>query len=132
MTDLASTSKVKSFSQFWEEQTDSDMNATDEPGAITTPNLLQSHIAVTTSDILLESIADIAFLGILGPVRHIGGHKKAIQEFSQDVSHYATSQEAIAEFSGEIGPPHEYESEDQFVTRAKQTLKKMLKRRFRV
>lgn len=127
-----SPSKVKSFSQFWDEQTESDMNAADEPNAIITPNLLQSHITVTTSDILLESIADIAFFGILGPARHLGGHQKSIQKFSQDVSHYATSQEVIAEFSSEIGPPHEHESEDQFVARAKERLKKMLKRRFRV
>lgn len=130
--DLASTSKVKSFSQFWGERADTDIKVADESGAITTPDLLQSHITTTTSNILLESIADIALFGIPSTIRRLSGHKKPVQEFSQDVSHYATSQEVIDEFSREIGPPHEYENEEQFVTRAKQTLKQMLRKRFRV
>ena len=50
-------------------------------------------------------------------------------EFSNQVSELATSVEVINELSDEIGVPKNYETEDEFVERAKATLTKILKRK---
>ncbi|HHQ4520680.1 hypothetical protein AL345_09630 [Aeromonas caviae] len=50
-------------------------------------------------------------------------------EFSHKVSELATSAEVINELSDEIGVPKSYETEDEFVKRAKSTLTSILKRK---
>lgn len=49
--------------------------------------------------------------------------------FSHKVSELATSTEVITELSNEIGVPTSHETEDEFVKRAKLTMKKILKRK---
>ena len=50
-------------------------------------------------------------------------------DLSNKVSELATSVEVINELSDEIGVPKNYETEDEFVERAKATLTKILKRK---
>lgn len=50
-------------------------------------------------------------------------------ELSNKISELATSAEVINELSDEIGEPKNHETEDEFVERAKSTLKNILKRK---
>jgi len=55
--------------------------------------------------------------------------KNDAQEFSEKVSSLAVSSDVIDEFSSKIGLPKDNESEDEFVNRAKLTLKDILKKK---
>lgn len=130
--ELTATREVKSFSQFWEGQADECVKVADEFSAPTTPGLLQSHITMATSNILLEGALNSVLFGIPSTMKSLSQRREqSIQEFSRNVSNYATSHDVIAALSDEIGPPIEHEDEEQFVSRAKQALREILSRRFR-
>ena len=129
--ELIADKRTESFSQFWKEQEKQEVKFAGEPIALSTLGLLQSHITMATSSVLLESTLDLALFGIPGSIKRLRqGRKQSIQEFSQSVSNYATSQEVITALSSEIASPREHEDEEQFVSRAKQTLREILERRF--
>jgi hypothetical protein len=73
-------------------------------------------------------------LAITAKIRHemsVGGHKhelaiSQINEFSEKVSQLVHSESFIQNFSDSIGKPQPNESEDQFVGRAKNIMKKLL------
>jgi hypothetical protein len=130
-SELIPTGKVMNFSQFWEEQESQEprlSNADDEDfGFIST---VQSNITMTTSKILFKELSNIAFAGLIGYAGRTRSKEESIKEFSQEVSDYAVSKEVIVQLSNEIGPPHIHENEDQFVERAKQVMKQILKKKF--
>ena len=124
--------EAESFSQFWKGQADEGMKVADESSVPTTLGLLQSQITVATSNILLEGALDLALFGVPSTMKSfIRSREQSVQEFSQNVSSYATSQEVITALSNEIGPPGNHEDEEQFVNRAKQALREILTKRFR-
>lgn len=55
----------------------------------------------------------------------LASHSKAIK-FSHGVAEIVTSNDFISELSNEIGKPKKYESEDDFVKRAKESLRSLL------
>jgi hypothetical protein len=52
-----------------------------------------------------------------------------VEKFSTEVSKLAYSGEFLDEFSKDIGQPKENESEDEFVNRAKKTMKDLLRKK---
>ena len=123
----------ESFSQFWDKKKERENaeNALATPGLVST---LQSGIALATSSVLTTDLSSNALSAALGIAT--GGQNKskqvALEEFSQKVSDYASSEEVISTLSDEIGTPKEHESEDEFVDRAKTTLKNILRKKFRL
>lgn len=57
-----------------------------------------------------------------------GKKEKAADEFSNKVSQFVHSDEFIGELSKDIGTPKENESEDEFVSRAKDAMKNLLRK----
>lgn len=55
--------------------------------------------------------------------------KSKAQKFGEEAINIATSDEVINELSDKIGKPLEHESEDEFVIRSKETLKKILRKK---
>lgn len=53
--------------------------------------------------------------------------KSKASEFAREVKALASNQEFVAQLSKDIGEPKESETEDEFVNRAKQTMKNLLK-----
>ncbi|HYX16378.1 MAG TPA: hypothetical protein VE944_18815 [Nostoc sp.] len=54
------------------------------------------------------------------------------EKFSKEVSEYATSKEVISSLSKEIGEPNETEAEEDFIERASNVLRKILKEKFKI
>jgi hypothetical protein len=54
------------------------------------------------------------------------------EEFSKGVANYATSQEVISSLSEQIDKPKENETEQEFVERASNILRDILKKKFKV
>lgn len=52
------------------------------------------------------------------------------EKFSHEVTQFITSDEVITSLSREIGNPKQNETEDEFVTRASNILKKILEEKF--
>ena len=78
----------------------------------------------------LPSISDVSALiaSSISSLSVLGGQMslKQKEEFSTKVSSLAYSNEFIEELSSQIGKPQPDETEDEFVERAKSTMKKLL------
>jgi len=94
-----------------------------------------SKLAVTTaiSNILSTGLAANSISGL--PSNSIAGvtiaNKKQIasEKFSNDVSELVHSDDFLEEFSQNIGTPQENESEDEFVNRAKEAMRALLRKK---
>ncbi|MEH2113138.1 hypothetical protein [Nostoc sp.] len=54
------------------------------------------------------------------------------EKFSKEVSEYATSKEVIYSLSKKIGEPNETEAEEDFIERASNVLREILKEKFKI
>lgn len=91
---------------------------------------LQSSVALGVSHILSSSISS----GVIGSSLGFGisNQQEMIEKFSKEVAEYATSKEIISSLVKETGEPKRDETEDDFVERASQVLRSLLKRKFKV
>lgn len=121
------------FSQFLKENEEQEVakNILASSGLVST---LQADIALATSSVLATELSFNALSVALGIATVLPNKSKAaaLEEFSKKVSNYAASKEVISTLSDEIGTPKEDESEDEFVERAKTTLKNILRKKFRL
>lgn len=83
--------------------------------------------ASNTSLSSIETALTSAVNNLLNPTP-IPSNKK--QEFSKKVSKVVRDEEFISEFSDRLGVPSELETEDEFVERGSDVLRKMLYTRF--
>ncbi len=60
------------------------------------------------------------------------GNTQKVEEFSKGVANYATSGEVISSLSEKVGKPKENETEQEFVERASQILREILKKKFKI
>jgi hypothetical protein len=67
----------------------------------------------------VESAVELETIGSLG--------KTKACEFAGEVVALVSSKEFVSQLSDEIGEPYEFETESQFVERAKKTMKALLK-----
>lgn len=59
-------------------------------------------------------------------------NSQQIEKFSQEVASYATGDDVISSVSEQIGQPRENETEEEFVERASQVLREILKKKFKI
>jgi len=87
-------------------------------------NTDKAELAISTgiNNILVAS-------SVIGLFSGSGKKEKAAEEFSNKVSRFVHSDEFIGEFSKDIGIPKENESEDEFVSRAKDAMKNLLRKK---
>jgi|GEM_PF-5272256 len=55
-----------------------------------------------------------------------------LEKFSKEVANYATSDDLLSSISDQIGEPKENETEQEFVERASQILREVLKKKFKL
>ncbi|MCY7277607.1 MAG: hypothetical protein LH702_28690 [Phormidesmis sp. CAN_BIN44] len=89
------------------------------------PNQALMASSVTLTNIQTSLVATIG--EILSPIA-VGDDEK--QKFSQEVSNLVKDGTFLSEFSEEIGVPIETESEEEFVNRGSDVLRKMLYKKF--
>ncbi|WP_374090679.1 hypothetical protein [Methylomicrobium lacus] len=88
-----------------------------------TKTLPASDISLSTIQTSLASVVD----GVLTPFSAPSDKK---QKFSEEVSNLVQDNSFISDFSDRIGEPSEFETEDEFVDRSKNILRKMLYAKF--
>lgn len=89
-----------------------------------------SNKALPSSNITLPAIQSAltgAVSGILAPFSVPSDEQ---QKFSEEVSSLVQNEAFISEFSDQIGEPLEHESEDEFVRRGSDALRRMLYEKF--
>lgn len=87
-----------------------------------TNNKTELAISSKINTILVASSAVGLFSGS-------GKKEKATEEFSKKVSQFVHSDEFLDEFSKDIGEPKQNESEDEFVNRAKDAMRNLLRKK---
>lgn len=87
-----------------------------------------SKSAVTTA---ISNILSIGLVtnSINGLLSNSNKKEMAAEKFSNDVSELVHSDEFLDEFSEKVGVPKKNESEDEFVNRAKETMRALLKKK---
>jgi hypothetical protein len=82
----------------------------------------------------LAAITSAKVQGVLSTVNALALFDNAakIEEFSNEVANYSTSDELISSLSEKIGKPEENESEQEFVERASNILREILKKKFKI
>ncbi|MDZ8189108.1 MAG: hypothetical protein RMX96_30235 [Nostoc sp. ChiSLP02] len=106
------------FENFWQADT---KNQNDFKGI--NVSTIQASIAAATQ-ISIASVATTLF--------GLDDTQIKKEKFSQEVSEYATSKEVISSLSKEIGEPHETEAEEDFIERANNVLREILKKKFNI
>jgi hypothetical protein len=106
------------FKDFW--QADSQIKNSSEDINVST---IQSSIAAATQ----LSIAPLA-----ATLFGLDDTQSKSEKFSKEVSEYATSKEVISSLSKEIGEPNETETEEDFIERASNVLREILKEKFKI
>jgi hypothetical protein len=104
--------KVNSFKDFMDEAQKCPIKAL--PASNMTLNNIQNSLAITVG-------------GILAPV---AGDNDEKQRFAQEVSSLVQDGTFLSSFSARIGIPEQTESEEEFVTRGSDVLRKMLYKKF--
>ncbi|MBD2445866.1 hypothetical protein H6G76_01600 [Nostoc sp. FACHB-152] len=89
---------------------------------LSTTQELSATVAVNIQQALLPAIG--LSLGL--------ANTQKAEEFSKGVANYATSDEVISSLSEKIGKPRDNETEQEFVERASQTLREILKKKFKI
>lgn len=84
---------------------------------------IQSSIA-TATQLSIASLATTLF--------GLDDTQRKSEKFSKEVSEYATSKEVISSLSKKIGEPTETEAEEDFIERASNVLREILKEKFKI
>jgi hypothetical protein len=84
---------------------------------------IQSSIA-TATQLSIASLATTLF--------GLDDTQRKSEKFSKEVSEYATSKEVISSLSKKIGEPTETEAEEDFIERASNVLREILKEKFKM
>lgn len=84
---------------------------------------IQSSIA-TATQLSIASLATTLF--------RLDDTQRKSEKFSKEVSEYATSKEVISSLSKKIGEPTETEAEEDFIERASNVLREILKEKFKI
>jgi hypothetical protein len=87
-----------------------------------TPGLFSNSIVANVGQILLPTV------GVLS----VFSDSKKVEEFSKEVANYATSDDVISSLSEKIGTPRINETEQEFVERASNVLREILKNKFKI
>lgn len=124
MESYSENTKTNSYPEYisFEEFSEEDLEIKPNPGDISV-STVQAAIAATTQMITMP-IASALF-------GQTDTQTKA-EKFSKKVSEYATSKEVISSLSKEIGEPKETETEEEFIERASNVLRNLLKKKFNV
>ncbi|MBL1197636.1 MAG: hypothetical protein FWK04_00780 [Nostoc sp. GBBB01] len=89
-------------------------------------------INVTTIQASITAATQLSLAPIAATLFGLNGTHRKSEKFSKEVSEYATSKEVISSLSKEIGEPNETETEEDFIERASNVLRKILKEKFKV
>jgi hypothetical protein len=106
------------FEDFWQADTKNKNNSED-----INVSTIQSSIAAATQ----LSIAPLA-----GTLFGLDDTQSKSEKFSKEVSEYVTSKEVISSLSKKIGEPNETEAEEDFIERASNVLREILKEKFKI
>ncbi|MBE8965467.1 hypothetical protein IQ277_04145 [Nostocales cyanobacterium LEGE 12452] len=106
------------FEDFWQANTKKLNNSED-----INVSTIQASIAAATL-IITAPLAATLF--------GLDNTQRKSENFSKEVSEYATSKEVISSLSKEIGEPNETEAEEDFIERASNVLRKILKEKFKI
>lgn len=106
------------FEDFWEADTKIPNNSED-----INVSTIQSSIAAATI---------IATAPLAATLFGLDDTQRKSENFSKEVSEYVTSKEVISSLSKEIGEPNETEAEEDFIERASNVLRKILKEKFKI
>lgn len=88
--------------------------------------------ALPNSDMSLSSIQSDLIAAISGLLTPFSTSADEKHKFSEEVSKQLHDETFLSEFSNRIDEPLEQESEDEFVKRSSDVLKKMLHNKFRI
>lgn len=83
-----------------------------------------------TSNVSLSAIQLSLATSVSGLLTSFLGFSDKREKFSEEVSNLVHDKTFVAELSSKINEPLEHESEDEFVNRASDTLRKMLYEKF--
>jgi hypothetical protein len=91
---------------------------------------VDDNLIRSPGNILIENLEINLSLSIIDILFPAFNSTKKSQEFAEDVSKVISSNEFISELSDKIGLPLESETEDEFVERSSEILRKMLYSKF--
>lgn len=115
---------MTNFISFWwqaKEATTSLENSLSTPSPSDLSDSIQTNvkaISITTAPLLKLAGVNTNF--------------EEVETFSREVAQYATSDEVISAVSNGVGEPKPYETEEEFVERASNVLRKILREKFNV
>jgi hypothetical protein len=110
-------------------------NFYDETKKVTTN--LENPVSTLSPSSLSSSIQDsVTAIGVASAASFIlNGFNTSLEEaekFSREVAQYATSEELISAVSNGVGEPQPNETEEEFVERASNVLRRILREKFKV
>lgn len=82
-------------------------------------------VTKASETVLANTLKSVEAAVGLAAIESLG--KTKASEFAGEVAALVSSKEFISQLSDDIGEPAEFETEDQFVARAKKTMKALLK-----
>lgn len=90
--------------------------------SILTQELISNSIVANVAQVLSPTV------GILS----VFSNSEKVEEFSKEVANYATSDDVMSSLSEQISTPRKNETEQEFVERASNVLREILKKKFKV
>lgn len=135
-TNTESSSSALNFEDFWSQSKEAGSLPSQETVqssassrfSVKSVEALQAATAVSVTGFISTNIVGTA----LGAAMGFNNNPKKAEQFSQQVTEYATNDEVITVLSQEIGEPKANETEDQFVERASESLRSILRKKFGV
>jgi hypothetical protein len=115
---------MTNFRDFWQETKEATTNL-ETSLSTSSPSALSYSIQTNVSAI----ITNVSFFPLTGFNTSL---KDAEKKFSKEVAQCATSNEVVDAVSDGIGEPKPYETEEEFVERASDVLRKILREKFNV
>jgi len=104
------------------EESSKEIDINSSKSSLLAQGLISNNIMASVAQILSPTI------GILS----VFSNSVKVEEFSKEVANYATSDEVISSLSEQISTPRKNETEQEFVERASNVLREILKKKFKV
>lgn len=120
---------MTNFKDFFKSVESKNKSLTQSESSKTTVATAINNVFSTSLAIKSISSTYLASNSINGLLSNSNKKEIAAQKFSNDVSELVHSDEFLEEFSEKVGVPKENESENEFVNRAKETMRTLLKKK---
>ena len=118
---------MTSFKDFWE-----DGNSSTDSASLPADSASPATLCVTLTSGIQSILGTSSTQAIAAPIGFFGSNntQAKVDEFSQQVTDYVTSDEVISSLSEKIGEPQTKETEEEFVERASNILRGILRKKF--